>query len=54
MLEKAPDLRPQTAHEVARRIREVRLQLGFVRSAGTSTTMGGQAFPQRLSGDSTS
>jgi serine/threonine protein kinase len=54
MLEKKPELRPPTAHEVARRIREVRLQLGFVRSAGTSTTMGGQAFPQRLTGETSS
>ncbi len=55
MLEKDPARRPQTAKEVAHRIREIRLHLGLVRSAGADETFDGsttdQGFPVPRLGD---
>jgi serine/threonine protein kinase len=48
MLEKEPDDRPQTAREVAKTIRELRLRLGLIRSAGASETFGGEVTADDL------
>lgn len=48
MLAKDPDDRPQTAREVVRAIRELRLRLGLIRSAGADETFGGHVTSDEL------
>ncbi len=48
MLAKEPEKRPQTAREVAKAIRELRLRLGLIRSAGASETFGGNVTSDDL------
>jgi serine/threonine protein kinase len=48
MLEKDPDRRPQTAHEVAGLLHEIRRRHNLARSAGSGATFGGRATDDDL------